>query len=69
MLSVKFIFHLKSGKVFECVEELNESQMSHMVTTVNTTFREGVNGSLKFVDCCIRLSECCVVEWEVLNES
>lgn len=69
MYNIKFIFHLKSGKVFECVEELNDRMFLQVVDTVKTTFREGVNGSLQFGDCCIRLSECSVVEWEVLNES
>ena len=64
--NVKFKFHLKSGKVFECIEELNEAQFKKTVETCREAFREGVDGMLMFPDCCIRLAECAVVEWEEL---
>ena len=63
---IKFTFHLNSGKVFECVEELSDKIFIQMVETIRTTFREGLSGVLTFEDCCVRLSECAVVDWEVL---
>ena len=65
--NVKFVFHLKSGKTFECIEELTVEQFRKSVETVKTSMREGVSGVLQFEDCCVRLAECAVVEWEVLE--
>ena len=67
MANVKFVFHLKSGKLFECIEELSIEQFRKAVNTLNTSMKEGVNGVLCFEDCCVRLSEVAVVEWEVLE--
>ena len=67
MSNVKFVFHLKSGKVFECIEELSSKQFLKAIEIIKTAFREGVSGMLQFEDCCIRLAECAVVEWEVLE--
>lgn len=66
--NVKFVFHLKSGKTFLCIEELSAEQFVKSVDTCKTAMREGVDGMLCFEDCCVRLSECAVVEWEVFNE-
>ena len=68
-VTIKFVFHLKSGNTFECIEDLNEVVFLQMVGTVKESFKEGVEGVLMFSDCCVRLSECAVVEWEVLSES
>ena len=67
--NVKFRFHLKSGKTFECIEELTTEQFLKSVDIVKISMREGVDGMLQFEDCCVRLAECAVVEWEVLDES
>lgn len=67
-MKIKFIFHLKNGKVFECFEELDPEKFVKVVNTVQTSMKEGCNGMLCFEDCCVRLSECAVVEWEVLDE-
>ena len=66
--NVKFVFHLKSGKTFECIEELTTEQFMKTVNVVKTSMREGVDAMLCFEDCCVRLAECAVVEWEVLDE-
>ena len=66
---VKFVFHLRSGKTFECIEELSAEQFLKAVDVVKVGMREGINGMLQFEDCCVRLAECAVVEWEVLDES
>ena len=65
--NVKFIFHLKNGKTFECIEELNTEQFLKTASVIKTAMRDGVNGMICFDDCCVRLSECAVVEWEVLE--
>ena len=65
--NVKFRFHLKSGKTFECLEELSSAEFLKTVAVVKTSMREGVDAMLCFEDCCVRLSECAVVEWEVLK--
>lgn len=67
-MKFKFVFHLKSGKTFECIEELSVEQFKQIVNTCTTSMREGVEGVLGFSDCCVRLSECVVVEWECFNE-
>ena len=69
MASVKFIFILKNGKAFECLEELSAEQFLEAVNTLKISMREGVNGMLQVEDCCVRLSEVAVAEWEVLDES
>lgn len=66
--NVKFRFHLKSGKTFECLEELSAEQFLKAVEIVKLSMREGCDGMLQFEDCCVRLAECAVVEWEVLDE-
>ena len=66
--TVKFVFHLKSGKLFECLEELSIKQFKQMVNVCKTAMRDGVEGVLSFSDCAVRLSEVAVAEWEVLNE-
>ena len=68
MSAVKFIFHLKSGKTFECIEELSVEQFLKTVSVIKTSMRDGRDGMLCFEDCCVRISECAVVEWEVLDE-
>ena len=65
--NVKFIFYLKSGKTFECIEELTEELFKDMALAIKTSMTEDVSGSLFFSSCCVRLSECAVVDWEVLN--
>lgn len=65
---VKFTFHLKSGKTFECFEELSAKEFLKAVEVVNVSMRDGREAVLRFEDCCIRLSECAVVEWEEINE-
>ena len=67
--TVKFVFHLKSGKTFECVEELSAEQFLQTVEVCKEAFKQNRDGVLMFEDCCVRLSDCAVVEWEVLNES
>lgn len=67
--NVKFIFHLKSGKTFECIEELTAEQFNKVVNIVKSSMKDGIDGMICFSDCCVRLSECAVAEWEVLNES
>ena len=68
MTKVKFVFHLKSGKTFECIEELTAEQILKAVETVKVSMREGIDAMLCFEDCCVRLSECAVVEWEELSK-
>lgn len=67
-VKAKFVFHLKSGKTFECVEELDEGKFLQVVDTIKTSMRDGAEGVVFFIDCCVRLSECAVVEWEVFDE-
>lgn len=69
MAKIKFTFYLKSGKTFECIEELSVEQFLKSVEVCKVSMREGADAMLQFEDCCVRLSECAVVEWEVLNES
>ena len=64
---VKFVFHLKSGKTFECIEELSAVQFLKVVDSIKTSMREGVNGVLIFENCGVRLSECAAIEWEQLE--
>ena len=64
---VKFVFHLKSGKTFECIEELTSEEFLKTVSTIKISMKEGVSGMLCFEDCCVSLSECAVVDWEVLE--
>ena len=66
-MNIKFKFYLKSGKVFECIEELSAEQFKQIVDTCHITFRDNNSGVLRFEDCCVRLSECAVIEWEVLE--
>ena len=37
MSNVKFVFHLKSGKTFECIEELSAEQFMKTVSIVKTS--------------------------------
>ena len=66
--TIKFTFHLKNGKTFECIEELSAENFIKAVDIVKTSMKEGVDGVLCFEDCCVRLSECTVVEWEEISE-
>ena len=67
-MKVKFTFILKSGKMYDCIVDLTENQFSSIINTVNTSFREGVNAYITLGYCIVRLSECAVVDWEVLDE-
>lgn len=67
--NVRFVFQFKSGKTFECFEGLSAEQFLKTIDTIKTSMREGVDGMLCFEDCCVRLAECSVVEWVVLDES
>lgn len=64
---IKFKFILKSGKTFECIEEISGDEFMKMVGVIGTSMREGVDGVVTFADCCVRLSECAVVEWEAME--
>ena len=67
-MKVKFTFILKSGKMYDCIVDLTENQFSSIINTVKTSFREGVNAYIILDYCIVRLSECAVTDWEVLNE-
>lgn len=67
-VNVKYVFHLKSGKTFECIEKLTPAELLKAIDIIKTSMREGVDGMILFEDCCVRLSDCAVVEWEVLDE-
>lgn len=67
--NVKFTFHLKNGKTFSCIEEVDNDMFEKFVTTVSVSLKEDRSAMVIFSDCCIRLSDCSVVEWEVINES
>lgn len=66
--TVKFVFHLKSGKSFECIEGMTSEQFLKVVNIIKTSMREGIDGVVCFEDCCVCLSECAVVTWEVFDE-
>lgn len=68
MKKVKFTFYLKSGKVFDCITELNVTNFLDVVSSINTSFNEGCDGYVALDFCIVRLSECAVVEWECLDE-
>ena len=65
--NVKFKFHLKNGKVFECIEEVTKEQFVKVVGICKTAMQEGVDGMLTFPDCVVRLSEVAVMEWEEIE--
>ena len=69
-MTIKFTFLLKSGKTFDCiVKEYREVGMAY-IQFAKSAFKKG-HGSktrMMFEDCCVNLSECAVVSWEVLNE-
>ena len=67
-MKVKFTFILKSGKMYDCIADLTENQFSSIINTVKTSFREGVNAQIILNYCIVRLSECAVIDWEVLDE-
>ena len=67
MKTVKFRFHLKSGKYFDSINSMSEEQYINAVALCKRGMNEG-RGSLVLDDCCVQLSECAVVEWEVLDE-
>ena len=67
-MKVKFTFILKSGKMYDCIVGLTENQFSSIINTVKTSFREGVNAQITLNCCIVRLSECAVIDWEVLDE-
>lgn len=67
MAKFKFKFHFKNGKTFECIEELESEMAVSMVSTCKSSFRDNIDAVLCFEDCCVRLSDCSVVEWEVLE--
>lgn len=68
--NVKFTFHLKNGNIFSCIEEVDNDMFEKFVTTVSASMKEDISAMVIFSDCCIRLSDCSVVEWEELgNES
>lgn len=66
-MRLKFTFYLKSGKVFDTiVEDLTAEQFNVIIRTVKTSFKEGVSACLTLNYCVVNLSECAVVDWEVL---
>ena len=67
-MKVKFTFILKCGKMYDCIVDLTENQFSSIINTVKTSFREGVNAQIILNYCIVRLSECAVIDWEVLDE-
>ena len=67
-MTIKFTFYLKSGKMFDSIVVLTVNQFSSIINTVKTSFREGVNAYITLDYCIVRLSECAVIDWEVLDE-
>ena len=65
---IKFTFHLKNGKVFETYQSLTGTQFKNAAEGIRLSMRDDKSGEIHFYDCMIRLSECAVVEWEVLDE-
>lgn len=67
-MKVKFTFILKSGKMYDCIVDLTDNQFSSIINTVKTSFREGLDAYITLDYCIVRLSECAVIDWEVLDE-
>lgn len=64
---MKFKFHLKNGVVFEhYAEDLTEEEFFRVVDTVKRSFLKNTDAVITINDCIIRVSDCSVVEWEVL---
>lgn len=67
-MTIKFTFYLKSGKVFDSVVVLTVEEFSSIVNTVKTAMTQNLAGSISLGTSLVRLSECDVVDWEVLDE-
>ena len=67
-MTIKFTFYLKSGKVFDSVVVLTVEEFSSIVNTVKTAMTQNLTGSISLGTSLVRLSECDVVDWEVLDE-
>lgn len=66
-MKIKFKFYLKSGKVFDTIDEVKEDRLTNIIRVCKTCMREGVEGQITFSDCCVRMSDVSVMEWEVLE--
>lgn len=67
-MTIKFTFYLKSGKVFDSIVVLTVEEFSSIVNTVKTAMTQNLAGSISLGTSLVRLSECDVVDWEVLDE-
>lgn len=67
-MTIKFIFYLKSGKVFDSVVVLTADEFSSIINTVKTAMTQNLAGSVSLGTSLVRLSECAVVDWEELDE-
>lgn len=67
-MTIKFTFYLKSGKVFDSIVVLTVEEFSSIVNTVKTAMTQNLAGSISLGTSLVRLSECAVVDWEVLDE-
>ena len=67
-MTIKFTFYLKSGKVFDSIVVLTADKFSSMINTVKTAMTQNLAGSISLGTSLVRLSECDVVDWEVLDE-
>lgn len=67
-MTIKFTFYLKSGKVFDSIVVLTVEEFSSIVNTVKTAMTQNLAGSVSLGTSLVRLSECAVVDWEVLDE-
>ena len=64
---VKFTFILSSGARFENIVELTDEQYTTLIRTIKTAFRQGIDGEVTLNNCVVKLGECAVVDWEVLE--
>ena len=66
-MNMKFTFHLKNGKTFECVEKQTAEELQKTIEVIKLSMRDGINAYVSFDNCCVRIAECAVVEWEELS--
>ena len=66
-LKVKFIFYLKSGKVFDTVVEMTQEEFLSIVDIIKESFSKEGKGYICLVTCLVNLNECAVVDWEELK--
>lgn len=67
-MTVKFSFILKNGRDVVVTTEDKEENINEVLNVISTAFLNNLESVAKIDSTLVRISDCSVAEWEIINE-